>query len=303
MTRTTRRLLKLALAGIVTFSLAVGGLFAAWIEGIHVPVASGAIYMKVAHLQSASAAGEPQNGVVYIALVGTDLRPGVGGARGDALHLVAINAAQHRGTMIDFPRDICYGGGKINAQNSTGGLRGMAAALGSVAGVPVQYGLEVDFAGFTSMVDGVGGVDVNVEQPMNDSYSGAVFSPGLHHMNGGQALAYSRDRHDFPTSDLVRTLNQGHLLLEAAAQLRHQADSPQGRFHLIALLARHAQLQNMGIDDLFRLGELAFKTDPATVRNVPVPTTGGPCAGGLAVAASAASLFADFRDDGILESH
>ena len=289
--------------GFTVVALAIGGLFAAWLNGVHIPVASGTTYVRIAHLETARSAGEQQSGLVFIALVGTDLRPGVGGARGDALHLVGVNLAQHKATMIDVPRDVCYGGEKINAQNSIHGLRGMADAMGSIAGVHVQYAVEVDFEGFTSLVDGVGGVDVDVEQPMNDSYSGAVFSVGRHHMNGGEALAYSRDRHDFPSSDLVRTLNQGHLILDAMAQLRAQSDNPAGKFHLISLLARHAQLDNMGVGDVFRLGEIAFRIHPEQVRNVPVPTTGGSCAGGLGLAGNAASVFADFRDDAILESH
>jgi hypothetical protein len=179
----------------------------------------------------------------------------------------------------------------------------MANALADLTGVEVQYAVSVDFEGFASIVDGVGGVDVNVELPMDDHYSGAVFDVGPHHMNGGQALAYARDRHDFPTSDLQRTVNQGHLILEGMRQLRAQADNPAGKFHLINLLARHAQMDGMGVGDLFRLGEIAFKVSPDDVRNVPAPTTGGGCSGGLSLAGSAASLFADLRDDAILQTH
>ena len=78
------------------------------------------------------------------------------------------------------------------------------------------------------MVDGVGGVNVNVPMDMHDAYSGAYFTKGMHHMNGEQALAFSRNRHDFPTSDLVRTSNQGSLILDAMRQLDKQSQSAAG---------------------------------------------------------------------------
>ena len=56
---------------------------------------------------------------------------------------------------------------------------------------------------------------------MHDTYSGAYFQPGPQHLNGSAALAFSRDRHDFPQSDIIRTDNQGLLILAAIAQLQH----------------------------------------------------------------------------------
>jgi LCP family protein required for cell wall assembly len=301
--RYARRLLIGGGIALLALIVAVGGLTAAWLAGVRVPLASGQTYMKIVALESGRAAGEPENGTIYIALIGSDFRPGVGGARGDALHLLGINVDERKGTILDFPRDICYGGGKINAVHGTGGPRGQADALGQLAGVPVAYAMSVDFAGFTSLVDGVGGVTVNVLQPMNDHNSGAVFSPGPTHMSGAQALAFSRDRYDFPSGDLQRTTNQGWLILDAMRQLRAQMDSPAGKFRLMSLLLRHAQLDGLNVDNVFELGEVAFKVDPDQVRNLPVPTTGGGCSGGLSLHSGAASVFADFADDAILQSH
>jgi LCP family protein required for cell wall assembly len=303
MRRTIRRAAIGTLALLLTTALAVTGLAGAWLAGVKIPFASGATYMKVERLQSARAAGEPKDGLIFVALMGNDYRPGVGGYRGDALHLVGINVAQRRGTIIDFPRDICFGGGKINAVRGSRGPRAMADAIGQLAGVRPQYLVDVDFAGFVALVDGVGGVEVNVEHYMNDRYTGARFDPGLNHMNGGQALAYARDRHDFPSSDLQRTVNQGHMIIEGVRQLQRVADNPAGRFKVLTLLARHAQLDGVGLAELFRLGEIAYRVNADQVRNVPAPTVGGGCSGGLSLAGTAAALFADFRDDAILQSH
>src|SRR5689334_23023786 len=215
--------------------LAIGGLFAAWMAGIHVPVASGATYLRVAKVQplaTANRASGTPTGHFFILLVGNDSRPGVGGARGDALHVLGVNPRLHKASMIDIPRDTCYNGDKINVGNTQGPRQQANDVSGLLGGVPISYVVDVDFAGFTGLVDGIGGVDVNVPTQMHDTYSGAYFSPGLQHMNGGQALSFSRDRHDFPSSDIIRTHNQGLLILDAMRQLRAKMQNAPGEFRL-----------------------------------------------------------------------
>jgi LCP family protein required for cell wall assembly len=299
--RRARRILLLLTALVTALVLGVVGIGVAWFSGVKVPIASGATYMRVSKFAPtavANQAGAPP-GQFFILLVGNDLRPGVGGARGDSLHLVGVNPQANQATMLNIPRDTCWRGDKINAAN-TRGVRSSADAVGGLIGVPISYALELDFAGFTSLVDGIGGVDVNVPMQMHDIYTGANFSPGLHHMNGDDALKFSRDRHDFPNSDITRTANQGGLILDAMRQLQTRMQNAPGEFRLMALLGRHARLDGMSLADLYRLGRVAFRLNPNAVRSVTIPIGGGNC---LSLGGGAASLFADFRDDAILESH
>jgi LCP family protein required for cell wall assembly len=291
--------LLVAGATATAFVLACTGLFAAWLAGIRVPVASGATYYritKVAPNGAADRVGGGPAGVFFVLLVGNDSRPGVGGARGDALHVVGVNPQLHRASMLNIPRDTCWNGDKINVAN-TNGPRASAEAVGGLVGVPVSYVVDVDFAGFTALVDGVGGVDVNVPTDMNDSFSGAYFGAGLQHMNGHQALAFSRDRHDFPNSDITRTQNQGLLILDAMRGIQKNMENAAGEFRLLALLGRHARLDGIGVKDLYRLGRTAFAIDPDQIANVTIPVGGGSC---LGLGGGASSLFADFSADGII---
>jgi LCP family protein required for cell wall assembly len=299
--RKTKRVL-LAIAGATTaFMLGCIGIFAAWLGGMHIPLASGATYLRIEKIAPISAADRASGGPTapfFILLVGNDSRPGVGGARGDALHVLGVNPAKHQATMLDIPRDTCWNGDKINAGN-TRGPRAQANDVAGLTGVPISYVVDVDFNGFLALVDGIGGVDVNVPTQMHDAFSGAFFSPGKQHMIGLQALAFSRDRHDFPTSDIVRTHNQGLLILDAMRQLRAQMQNAPGEFKLLALLGRHAQLDGIGMKDLYQLGRVAFSLNPDQIQNITIPYTGGNC---LGLGAGAAGLFADFKDDGIVES-
>lgn len=301
MRKTTKRML-IAFASVTT-ALVLGcvGVFGAWMNGVHVPLASGATYLTVEKLAPATGADRVGGGPTtpfFILLVGNDSRPGVGGARGDALHVLGVNPAKHQATMIDIPRDTCWNGDKINVGN-TQGPRQQANDVGGLLGIQISYVVDVDFAGFLGLVDGIGGVTVGVPTVMHDTYSGAYFNPGVQHMTGTQALSFSRDRHDFPTSDIVRTHNQGILILDAMNQLRLQMQNAPGEFKLLALLGRHAQLDGIGMKDLYRLGRVAFSLNPAQIQNITIPYVGGQC---LGLGGSAGGLFADFRDDGIVES-
>jgi polyisoprenyl-teichoic acid--peptidoglycan teichoic acid transferase len=295
-----RRVVYGVVGGVLVLALACAGLMSAWLAGVKVPGASGSTYLQISKLGGADRISRAPDGVFFIALVGSDLRPGVGGARGDALHLVGVNTNTHTATMLNVPRDTCFNGDKINVAHSRGGPRGMANALGALAGTQVAYAVSVDFAGFTSMVDGVGGLQMNVPGPMHDSYSGANFAPGWQHLNGDQALQFSRDRHDYPNSDITRTGNQGLLILAGMQQLQAQTKSVAGQFKVAALVARHARLDGMGLADLYRLGRIASQVNTATIRSVTIPVGGGSC---LSLGGGAQGLFADFADDATLQSH
>jgi LCP family protein required for cell wall assembly len=281
------RLLRHALrvtAGFVIGSVALVG---AWIGGVDVPIVSGRTAIDVVKLDHASFAGQA-DGVVFIALIGSDYRPTLG-----------------EGSILNIPRDTCAqvpgrGTSKINNAHSEGGPELAGAVLADLTGAPISYAVSVDFAGFVSIVDGVGGVEVDVPFEMSDHYSGAYFSPGVVHMGGRQALEFSRDRHDFGPGDIQRTWNQGYLMIAGIAKLRADYSSPSKRFELLALLQRHAKIHGATLSELFRLGQAAFDVDPAKIKSVTIPTSGGDC---LRLGDGAEGLFSDFTDDGVLQSH
>lgn len=297
-----RRLRRLALgftAVAVVIVLGLGALVATWLAGVRLPGASAAPEISVTKIPSQAgvsrAAGGP-DAPFFVLLVGNDSRPGVSGARGDALHIVGVNPRRREASMINIPRDMCWDGDKINAGN-TRGPRAQADAVSGLLGVPVNYVIDVDFAGFMALIDGVGGVDVDVPVPMSDSYTGAYFPAGRMRMNGGQALAFARNRHDFPDSDISRTYNQGLLILDGLRELRRTQNSALGEFRLLTLLGRHARVDGIGLTELLRLSRTAFAINPDTVDNVTVPYSGGGC---LGLGAGASELLADFRADGLI---
>ena len=115
--------IRIVAIGIGVMVLATAGLMAAWLHGVRIPFASGSTDFTFQKFDVARNLGNQSDGTVFVLLVGSDLRPGVSGARGDAIHVLAINPTLGAGSILNFPRDTCvdvpgYGTRRINEANS-----------------------------------------------------------------------------------------------------------------------------------------------------------------------------------------
>lgn len=247
---------------------------------------------------------------VFMLALGLDGgRPGIDGDRADAIHLIGINPATGEGTMINFPRDTYVaipgrGRSKINDAYTYGGPGLAANTVEQLTGIDVSFVLAARFGPFEQMVNEAGGVDVDVPFAMKDSFSGADFPQGRVHMDGRQALAFSRNRH-LTGGDFTRSEHQGLLILSALTKLRAENPGPTGAARYVAILGRHVGITGITPVELYRLGRLALTIDPAKVRSVVMP--GGIGSAGaqsiVTVGGAAPGLFADMRDDAVLQSH
>jgi len=244
---------------------------------------------------------------IFVLVMGQDARPGDTQSRGDALHVIGINPKAGKATILNIPRDTWtdvpgHGIDKINTGHYYGGPTLEAKAVSELVGVDIPVVLGTSFQGLSDMVDELGGVDVNVPVAMNDSFSGAVFPAGPLKMDGGAALAFARNRH-LAGDDFTRTQDQAILILAALAKLRSSDPTPAHTLQWMSVLARHTTLDGLGLGDLYHLGRLALSLDPANIRTVTMPGTTGSAANQsvVFVGAGAPALFADFRDDAILQ--
>ena len=144
----------------------------------------------------------------------------------DTLMLVHVSADRSRVEVVSIPRDSWvdipgHGMSKINAAYGMGGPKLMVQTVENVTGLTINDYVEVNFLGFVKVIDALGGVNICLTQPVDDSYSGLQLSAGEHHVDGITALAYARDRHSFATSDLARIQDQQKLLSSALTSAIH----------------------------------------------------------------------------------
>jgi len=181
---------------------------------------------------------------VTVLLLGTDRRPGEEVTpRSDAVLVARIDPARKRVALLSLPRDLWvaipgHGNNRLNAAYlwgerdgpPGGGLALARATVSDTLGLPIDYGVVVDFRGFAGIIDALGGVNVDVPRPLVDRefptadyrVTTVRFAAGRQRMDGARALAYARIRH--PDSDFERGLRQQAVLVAIAERLRERGD-------------------------------------------------------------------------------
>src|ERR1700753_1794071 len=144
----------------------------------------------------------------------------------DTLMLVHVSADRSKVTVVSIPRDSWinipgHGMSKINAAYGLGGPKLMVQTVEQATGLTINHYVEVNFLGFVKIIDALGGVNICLPQPVDDTYSGLQLSAGEHHVDGITALAYARDRHSFAASDLARIQDQQKLISSALTSAIH----------------------------------------------------------------------------------
>lgn len=184
---------------------------------------------------------------ITVLITGIDSGHGREHALTDTIMLVSVDPDDGKVAMLSFPRDIAnfplYGGGtysgKINSlmtyarlhpeQFPDGGLPTLAQEVGYLAGVPVQYFAAINLDGFQTIIDLVGGVEVDNPKPINDPVydwfdgtKGFRLEAGPVHLDGRIGLAYVRSRYGAGDNDFTRAARQQQVL----AALRKKLITP-----------------------------------------------------------------------------
>ena len=166
---------------------------------------------------------EPTEGKVYevvnILLIGQDRRSANERARSDTMILCSIDRTDNTITLTSFLRDLYvqipgHEDNRLNVAYPIGGKGLLNATLLENFGVEVDANIEVDFSGFEAIVDAMGGVDIDMTTAEVDHlaefYDYHHLVPGINHLSGEEALAYSRIR--YIDSDFQRTGRQRTVL-------------------------------------------------------------------------------------------
>jgi polyisoprenyl-teichoic acid--peptidoglycan teichoic acid transferase len=214
--------------------------------------------------------GHAHDGLLVILAIGSDVgpphRPGDPlRGRADGIHLIAVDTESLRATVVNIPRDTVMAGQKGSDVLFHGGPGAVKAAVEDLSGIPIDYWALMTFRSVEQVVDGLGGVEVDVRQRMADPFSGSDFQPGPQRLAGHQALSFVRDRNSLPNGDLGRSAHHGQLLRATHRQIRaHDADLP-SLTRLVGLFARNT-VTDIPTSQLLPLALTAVRIDPADIR-------------------------------------
>lgn len=164
-----------------------------------------------------------------IALLGVDERKNDPG-RSDTIMIVSLDFKNKKVNILSIPRDTRvyipdHGFTKINHAYAYGGLNLSLKTIENFLNIPIHYYVKMNFQQFEKFIDAIGGVEIEVEKRMyyrdrTDKFL-VDLTPGIHHLNGKEALGYVRFRHD-AMGDLARVERQQKFLKALFKQMKEK---------------------------------------------------------------------------------
>lgn len=240
------------------------------------------------------------SGPINILVMGSDNRDAPGdhvdnltgiGQRSDTTILLHLSADRSRAYGVSIPRDsivnrpscLDNNGKPISAPatdmwNNAFNIGGPACTIRqfeSLTHITVDHWIVVDFAGFKSMVDALGGVEVCLPHAVNDPIGHITLPAGTHKFSGTQALDYVRERHDLGNgSDIGRMKRQQAFIASMAHQVL-SADMLAKPFSLLRFLDAATKSIHLdeGIGSLKKLAGLGFKFRHIGLNHIQFVTT------------------------------
>jgi polyisoprenyl-teichoic acid--peptidoglycan teichoic acid transferase len=195
--------------------------------------------------------GHTIDGALNILLLGTDERPGLPGNRADSIIILHVNADHDGVYLLSIPRDTLasipaypktnFPGGKSkingafefgsrNGAGRIGGFELLATTVSNLTGIKFNGAAIINFGGFTSIVEVLGGVDMYVDQEtmsFDHDTNGdewhypnkrMVYHVGYQHLAPWQALDYVRQREFLKNGDYDRQRHQQQFIKAVANQ-------------------------------------------------------------------------------------
>ena len=135
-------------------------------------------------------------------------------SRSDVNILAAVNTKTRKIQLVSTPRDYYVRipvSGDARDKLTHAGLYGIQSSIGAVEGIygkKVDYYVRMNFTGFETIIDAIGGIDVDSDEEFTVTGGGYHFNKGINHMSGIEALAFARERKAFASGDNQRGKDQ-----------------------------------------------------------------------------------------------
>ncbi len=245
---------------------------------------------------------DPNYKPTNILLIGTDTRSGTtekkGVAQGlsDTTILLHLSADRSRAYAVSIPRDSMVkrppcaskypGGGTVpgalamfNTAFSYGGPACTIKTVEHLTHIRIDHFVIVDFQGFKSMVNALGGVKVCIPFAVNDNTYHMYLPKGVHNLTGQQALMYVRERHNLSVNGDIGRVKRQQVFLAAMTKKVISAGTLLNPIKLYNFLdaATKSVTTDPGLASVKQLGDLALQLkniglDKVQFLTIPVET-------------------------------
>ncbi len=207
-------------------------------------------------------------GKINILLLGRDAQNSIYSGNTDSITILSIDKNTKKVSLLSIPRDSKvdipgHGMDKINAAYGDGGINLTVTTIENFLNIHIDYYVVIDFEEFKSIVDTLGGINVNVE-PQIAAYRPELGQPGIKKLDGDQTLLYVRFRQD-SKGDIGRVQRHQKVIAEIIRESLEPSNLPK----LPSILNQLSENThtNVPIYDSVRLGQLLMDFD---INNAPV---------------------------------
>jgi LCP family protein required for cell wall assembly len=181
-----------------------------------------------------------------------------------------MNTRTGAATSIGIPRDSYVsipgvGSNRINASLYYGGPQLLGQTVGDLVGIEPDYVFVTRFPYFEQMVDDIGGITVDNPTAFDDAnLKDDGFPAGRVRLNGYDAMAFSRIRHNLPGGDFDRSANQQRVLAGIQARIAQRVDEPGFVERGVLTVLEHTDT-DLSPAELFRLAHVVAQVKPRLV--------------------------------------
>ncbi|MEV6214223.1 LCP family protein [Nocardia sp. NPDC051833] len=132
-----------------------------------------------------------------------------------------INSAYGSTKEAERAKLLAKGSSEADAEREStkSGRQALIKSVASLTGITVDHYAEVSLLGFVLLTDAVGGVEVCLNNAVDEWMSGADFPAGQQRLEGQQALSFVRQRHGLPRGDIDRIVRQQVFMAQLVGQL------------------------------------------------------------------------------------
>lgn len=188
-------------------------------------------------------------------------------SRSDVNILCVINKTTHQVLLINTPRDYY-----VPLPNSNGvrdklthaGNYGVTCSMGTLEalyGIKADYYIKVNFTGFISIIDAIGGIDVYSEYEFTTIHGGYHYVKGMNHLSGIEALGFARERYNLAGGDRQR--GRDHMLIIEALIKKLASPALLANYTAVLDSLEESMVTGMPYDDISALIRFQIDEMPA----------------------------------------
>lgn len=272
------------------------------------------------NIRVAPAAADGATAAENILILGLDTRPadevapGTGTSQSDVMMIAHISADRQRVDLVSIPRDLLipaptckawdystnslsgrdfdnpYSQWKITNAYAVGGPQCTVKAVQALTGLRIDRLIVVQFEGFASVVDAMGGLTMTFDGPVVDNGTTIIADRGTQRIDGAQALALARARRvaGDPTGDLGRIGRQQQLLAAMLAQVSSGGliTDPARLNQVLQTVLANSSTDNVTVTDLMDLALSIKGSESTAIGSFTLPTVPDTDTDGLIAAAA-----------------